>query len=271
MNPELRALLKQVADKLNEYISPATADHDKRRGEVLDAIRKEHHDILWQPIANVGFAAGRAARDGEVADLTNKVTAAESKIKTVETDLAGFRDKNRDIAAVQDEAARKIAEANQRAADATTAAEKKIEGALRDRDVTAFESRLLAGGMDADYAKSQGILLRERMAYKDGTLSVMQPGSANIPYTVHGDELLTVLAGEVLKKSPASAFTSKVDSGGGTGGSGGQGGAGGTGGSAGSFWEGIRKEEEQRAAADKSGRVSPAAAYGSRGLEPATR
>lgn len=258
MNPELRELLKQLATKLGEYIAPATADADKRRNEVLDTIRKDHHDVLWQPIANVGFAAGRSARDPEIVDLTGKLTAAEAARTTAEGSLKDFREKNKDIAAVQDEAARRIAAAEAKATDAEKAAAAKIEASLRDRDMTAFESKLVAGGMDADYAKSQGILLRERMAYKDGKLSVMQPGTENIPYTVHGEELIKVLSDEVLKKAPPTAFTSNVDRGAGTGG----GGTGGTGGGGSSFWDSIRKEEEGRATAEKERRISPADAYG---------
>jgi prophage DNA circulation protein len=254
---EILALLKKLGELTTTYVKPGTENAAQRQKEVLDKIRTEHTETLWQPIANVAFAAGKAARDVDVTVLEQKVAGLETVKTGLESQVATLSDKNKDVAAVQREAAEKITKAEAKAKDEVAKAKAKVKTAFQSRDVTAYESRLISKGVHPDNAKAQGILLRERMEYDDdGVLTVMQEGDSKIPYTVHGEELLTVLAETTAKKLPATMFISKVDDGGGSGGDKATGGGGG----GGDVFARIRADEKVRAEAQKPADI--AAAYG---------
>lgn len=254
---EIAELLKQLSAKLTAYVAPGTADADKRSREVLDSIRTGHHDVLWQPIANVGFAAGRTSRDTEVTELTGRATAAETEKTRLTGQVAELSDKNKDVAAVQREAATRIEAAESKVKEIQATSKTAVERAVRDRDMTTFESLLIAKGLHPEIAKAQGILLKEKMQYdKDGVLTVMQDGDGNIPYTVHGTELLKVLADTTTKRLPASMFVSRVDSGGDATGDSGSG-SGGSG--SGDVYKDIQAQEKKRA--EEKAPVDVAGAY----------
>lgn len=257
---EIADLLKSLGAKLATYIAPGTADADKRQKEVLDSIRTGYHDTLWQPIANVGFAAGRSSRDDEVKTLNDRVTVLDGEKTRLTGEVATLSDKNKDVAAVQREAAQKIADAEAEVKKVRAESRTAVEKAVRDRDVATYEGLLVAKGVHADNAKAQGILFRERMTYdKDGVLTVMQEGSENIPYTAHGQELLKIVADTTAKRLPATMFVSKVDTGADTTGDNASGG--GTGG--GDVYAQIREEEKKRA--EGRAPVDVVGAYGSGG------
>jgi hypothetical protein len=254
---KLLEFLKSLQGELVAYVKPGTDGADTRRKEVLDKIQTDYHSDLWQPITNVGFAAGKASRDAELNVLKARAETAEGALSTANTELETYKTKHKDLAAVQTEAASKIAAAEQKAKDAEKAASAKVAAAFKARDLATFESNLVGLGLDPDYAKAQGILFRERLGEygEDGQATAMQSGSENIPYTVKGEALLKVVAKEVFDKAPAALKGTPVDKGGGRTASGSEGGGGTK-----NMYDQIKKEEADRAAANKQ--IDVAAAYG---------
>jgi hypothetical protein len=256
MDPILE-LLKNLNAAITGYVKSGTDKAAERSREVLDVIRKDHTEVLWQPIANVGFAAGRTERDPEISTLTARVTAAESKVPDLERKVTELSAKNTEVAGIQTEAARRIAEAEAKATEAEARSKTAVVDAVKSRDRALYKANLIARGVHPDIAEAQAILLDPKMKYDEkGVLTIMQDGEGNIPYTVHGEELLNVVADSRAKSFPAAFFTSKVDVGGGGGGDG----APGTGGSGeADIFSRIRAEEKTRS--QQSAPVDIAGAY----------
>lgn len=264
---KLKELLAGLKTALGEYIKAGTDGDQQRTKEVLDHIRTNHHSDIWQPIANVGFAAGAASKDTTLASVTAERDAAKTALAEAERKVSELSGRNVDVAKIQQEAAQKVADAEKMAREAKEQAQRDIREAFQSRDVSSFVAELIAGGMDKDVAEAKGVLLERRMAYDSkGVLSVFQMDSATgqpgtIPYTVHGPELLKVLAKEALEKAPLSTMTSRVDNGGGTGGDRAGGGP-----PTGDVYKKIQAEEKARADEDKKrvggGPGGLASAYG---------
>jgi hypothetical protein len=117
-----------------------------------------------------------------------------------------------------------------------------------DREVSAFQSRLVSLGMDPDYAEVQAQKKADRFRFEDGKgVQIMQEGK-EIPITAGDDKTpLDVLAEAVVAAVPARFINSKADKG-----TGHRTHQQGTGGAGGSVYDRIR--EDRKAEREKGGK-----------------
>lgn len=251
----------ELIQKLSEYIGA-----DKAKGdEVVGLLRQHAHGSLFQPISNIGFAAGKAEGEKAVGTHTARVTELEGQLQAATAKVDELEKSKPDVAKIRGEYDGKITELTQKLRTAEQTHKVEMEKALRSRDVADFKVKLTTQAakrgdeLDPDYVEVQAMLLDQRLKYEGGKPSVMQSKDSNIPVSIEPNQnVFDVVAGQVLEKAPAVAFLSRTSPGGGTRGSEQNGSRGG------SIYDGIREGEKKRSEAQGTGADAVFAGLGRR-------
>lgn len=214
---------------------------DVTRKEVAEEIRTSAHSEIWQPISGTGFNAGKAEGSREVTELQTKLSSVETQLTEARNKVAEYESKAPDTDGVIRGLNEKIGILEGEKKTIRREMNDRMQAALIDRDVAAFEKEAVSQGMDPRYAKSEARLLRDRMTYVDGKLVVYQDETNKIPVSVPADgDLLKALATDSVKVAPPGAILSRTDTGSGIRGENGSK-------ATGDQWDKIRTEEQERA------------------------
>lgn len=217
---------------------------------VAAALRKGAQPI-YQAVFDKGHATATAARaqaektlQDEVARLTGELEAAVAE-----------KGEQPDVQKIRSDYQEQEARLKQELKDTKAAAATTLHNALRERDVKDVQARLVAQGVEPEYAELQAQKAAGRLQYQvtdSGTvLEVYQAGKQIV---LQADDPLGALAAEITAAVPPKWKTSTADGGGGFNGGGG-GGAGG-----GNLYDRIRQEAQERQKARAEGAGPPAAA-----------
>jgi hypothetical protein len=249
----------QVNAFLQEQVAAAAQGKD---GRERDAATAEVLSNLAQPIRQFLHDGGHAnataqhktkirTLEAEKSALEEQVTAAQARIEEIEKQAPN---------------AEQIKAQYRQEIEQIKATAEALEGQIRSLKTGSFTSRLLGqmgprlseDGLDWARTQVERMTLDGRIRPTDAGFEVLQPGK-EIPYSATTeDELLSVVAGEVLKAARPWALKSGADGGGGTSGSGSGGPSGG------SDWDKLREQAkgrhqqpDQKTLQERRGRLLP--------------
>lgn len=232
--------------------------------QVATALQEKAQPV-FQHIFNKGHGAGLAKAtddktrlEGQVASLTSQLSEKDNTIRTL-------TDKAPDVAAVRQTFEAQINQLTEKHKSELKAKDEEIQGERMSRARSDIRTKLVAGGVDPDYADvlMEKPEIKKRMRFaKDGVLEVLQD-KQDIPLTATKDKAVTDLfVEELVAAAPAKFLTVNSDRGSGTesGGGGGKGNA--------SRYDKIREDAKSRQTVDSS---QPSAAERLRGRRSRTK
>lgn len=206
-------------------IAEHIGDDAVKAKEVAKALRTTV-PVLGQELLNAGAALQKKESQKDLDAATKRATDAEAGKAAVDAELDEVKKKTPDLATVEAGWKERIAKQKKDHETELSARDQKLADAFAGRVKESLITRLVAKGVDGDYAREvAAVKYRDRIDAKpDGSVRVLQVGGT-LPYDAADEEgAIEALAKDVLKTVPAKLVTSPADSGGGSGGGGGGGG-----------------------------------------------
>lgn len=200
---ELSELIAQLLEKF------------RANGDEVFAALQQHAHPLYQRAFDAGHQAGANKIRGEKATVDTELATAKAELQTVKDQLKELQDKTPDLATVRTQYQNEIKALKDTHKTELAAERTKRVDAEKNRAIANLQSKLgkglrplIAKLLVQDDDVKKRIVVRE-----DGTLEVMQKGK-DIPFSPSdGQDVLDLLATELIAEQPADLRLADGDNG----------------------------------------------------------
>jgi hypothetical protein len=204
---------------------------------------------IYQAIYDKGTGFAVAKHTAEKADLEGKITGLTSQVTEKDQQITQLSAKTPEVATLRTQYEGQINQLKETHKNELKARDQALIGERRSRALSDLRTKLVGGGVDADYAdvltNKSTTTARFRFDDKTGKMDILAADS-EVPIAVAtGKDVLDVLAEELKTGVPAKFVMSNGDGGSGTNGTGGKG-------KGGDLYEEIRTEAKSKSEAKKA-------------------